>query len=980
MRLTWCSSLLVCSAMLSRAQSGAPLKFEKDVLPVFTQYCFGCHSRISPQLGLDLRTAASTLRGSQNGPVIVKGSPEQSLLFEKVSKREMPPPAYNQKVPEAQIEIIRKWIADGALFDEAGQPVSKEVTQQRQAFDHQLLPLFQKRCVQCHGGEKPASGLDLRSLGSLLASNQRTPVIVEGFSEKSVLVRKLAAKEMPPPGTGEPLSDEQVRMIRQWIDKGHFADSAVMAPQKERDFTKAEAPPVTEKDRSFWAFQKPVSTAPPKVKAGRVRTPIDAFVLAKLESKGLSFAPEAPKVTLLRRAYFDLIGLPPTPEEQRAFLQDAKAGAYERLVDRLLESPHYGERWGRHWLDAVGYVDTTGKDFDPVHLELATGMWRYRDYVIQAVNGDKPWNRFLTEQIAGDELVDWRPAAKYTPEMLELLTATGYMRNVLDITGSDITNLPVERYEALFKLMEKISTSTMGLTLACARCHSHKFDPVPQRDYFRMLALFTTSYNPTSWLQPDDRHLYTVSKKEQAAIDAHNKEVDAALERPNKQLDALRRPYEERIFEEKLKATPEVLRGDLRAAFATPKEKRDEVQKFLFARFEKMLKVEEAEWHKALNDADKASVEHLESQIATWKGYRQKLEPVQALWDVGQSQPIRLLQRGSIESPGPKVTPGFLTVLCPPGETDAVRPPETQGKTSGMRLAFADWLTSRENPLTARVIVNRIWQNHFGKGIVETADNFGKMGSRPVNQGLLDWLAVDFMEHGWSAKRLHRMILLSSVYRQESVQKDKALAAKAMAADPDNQLLWRMNLRRLDAETLRDSVLAAGGKLDDKMFGPPVMLKYHADGLQTVDQHDPGENRRSVYLLARRTYPLTFLRLFDYPIIDASCTRRTPSATPLQSLALMNDDFIVKNAGLLAERVEKLSGENAPAEKEIGTAYMLTLARKPSAEETVMCEEHLKKQAELFLQANVPSAQAAHRALESLNQTLLSSNEFLYIE
>jgi mono/diheme cytochrome c family protein len=963
------------------AQTGSAPKFEKDVLPVFTQYCFGCHGKTSPQLGLDLRTAASTLRGSQNGPVIVKGSPEQSLLWQKISKKEMPPPAYNQKLPDAQMEIIRSWIAGGALFDDAGAAVSTETAQQRKAFDADLLPIFQRKCVQCHGGAKPAAGLDLHSLSSLLASNKVTPVVVEGFSEKSVLVRKVAEKAMPPAGAGEPLNDQQVGTLRHWIDRGHFADTVDTTPVRERDFTKAEAPPVTDKDRAFWSFRKPVAATPPRPKtAGRVRTPIDAFVLAKLESKGLSFAPDASSRTLLRRAYLDLAGLPPTPEEQQAFFEDTKPGAYERLVDHLLQSPHYGERWGRYWLDAVGYVDTTEKDFDPSRLELATGMWRYRDYVIRAINSDKPWNRFLIEQIAGDELVDWRSAPKYTPEMLELLTATGYMRNILDITDPDITNLPVERYEALFKLMEKISSSTMGLTVACARCHTHKFDPIPQRDYYRMLALFTTSYNPTDWLQPKNRHLYTVSQLEQERIEKHNKEVDTAIEGLNKQLAALRRPYEDRLFEEKLTALPLVLRDDLRVAFATPKDKRDDVQKFLVTKFERSLKVEKAEWHKALNETDRASVERLESQIATWDGYRQKLEMVQALWDVGRPSAIRLLQRGSIESPGPKVEPGFLTVLSAPDRAVAVRPPETQGKTSGMRLAFAKWLTSNDNPLTARVIVNRIWQKHFGKGIVETPDNFGKMGAPPVNPELLDWLAIDFMEHGWSEKRLHRMIMLSSAYRQDSTQQDKELAAKALAVDPENQLLWRMNLRRLDAETLRDSLLAVGGKLDPAMFGPPVMLKYHPDGRQTVAEDDAGRYRRSVYLLARRTYPLTFLRLFDYPIIDASCTRRTPSATPLQSLALMNAEFMVDNSGLLADRVETLSGENASIEKKIATAYLLTLARKPAADEVSLCEEHLKKQQDLFTQSNMPPPQAARQALASLGQTLLSSNEFLYIE
>jgi mono/diheme cytochrome c family protein len=982
MRLTWSLSLFAGYALLGSVQSSAQVKFEKDVLPIFTQYCFGCHGKTSPQLGLDLRTGASTLRGSQNGPVIAKGSPEKSLLFQKISAKAMPPPAYNQKLPDAQIEIIRTWIADGALFDQAAEPVSKDAAQQRHVFDSELLPIFQAKCVQCHGAGKPMGGLDLRSFSSLMESNKNDPVVVEGYSEKSILVRKLASRAMPPPGAGTPLTDEQVGSIRRWIDKGHFADSVQLEPQKERDFTKAEAPQITEKDRAFWSFRKPVASTPPKVKtAGRVRTPVDAFVLSRLESKGLTFSADASSLTLVRRAYFDLTGLPPTPEELQAFLDDTKFGAYERLIDHLLASPQYGERWGRYWLDAIGYVETTEKDFDPIHVELAKGMWRYRDYVIKATNQDKPWNRFLTEQIAGDELVDWRSETKYTPETVDLLTATGYMRNVLDITDPDITNLPVERYEALFKLMEKVAGSTMGLTVGCARCHTHKFDPIPQRDYYRMLALFTSSYNPTDWLQPKNRQLYTVSKPEQEEIDKHNKEIDHSLEGLNKQLATLKRPYEERLFEEKLKKdVPEAIREDVRIAIATAADKRDEIQKFLFTKFGKTLKVESAAWHKILNDADKASVERLESQIKTLTGYRSKLEPIQALWDVGQPPAIRLLQRGSVETPGPKVDPGFLTVLCAPGKADAIKPSETQGKTSGYRLAFADWLVSKDNPLTARVIVNRIWQHHFGKGIVETPDNFGKMGAPPVNPELLDWLAVDFMEHGWSAKRLHKQIMMSTAYRQESHSSNLELTAKAKTADPDNQLLWRMNLRRLEAESLRDSVLAAGGKLDRTMFGPPVMLQYHPDGLQTVPENDPGANRRSVYLLARRTYPLTFLRLFDFPIIDASCTRRVPSATPLQSLALMNDEFIVENAALLADRIEKLSGEKAPPEKKIATAYLLTLSRKPVAAEIAICEEHLKKQEELFTRANVPRAEAALKALASLSQTLLSSNEFLYID
>jgi mono/diheme cytochrome c family protein len=977
MHQSFLSALLALVPLVS-ATAQSSLSFEKDVLPVFTQYCFTCHGQSSPQLGLDLRTISSTLRGSHNGPVIVKGAPDKSLLYQKVSSKAMPPPAFKQTMPDAQAEIIKRWIADGALSDKPV-AVSKEVAEQRAVFEKEILPLLTTRCVACHGAGKPMGGLDLRSLQAMLKGSANGAVTVEGFSERSVLVRRVASRSMPPPGSGEPLSEVEIQNIRKWIDKGHFVDPAEFQEPKEREFTKAEAPDVSEKDREFWSFRKPVAAPVPRVKAAkRVRTPIDAFVLSKLESKGLSLSPDASNRTLMRRAYFDVLGVPPSPEEAAAFLNDTKPEAYERLLDRLLASPRYGERWGRHWLDAAGYVDTQAKDFDAVKYDIAEGMWHYRDYVIKATNDDKPWNRFLTEQLAGDELIDWRTAKKYTPEIIESLTATGYLRNVLDITDDDITNLPVERYEALFKLMEKVSSSTMGLTMACARCHTHKFDPIPQRDYYRMLALFTNALNPTSWVQPKKRIQYTVSKAEQEEIEAHNKEVDRAVGVLKEQLAKVRGPYERRLLEEKLKAIPEAIRDDVRVALAAAEDKRNEVQKFLVLKFGKTLAVSDAEVTKALNETDAPSVERLESQIRTSNGYRRKLDVIQAIWDVGEPPSIRLLQRGSAESPGPKVTPGFLTVATAPDKLEATRPPETQGKTSGLRLAFSNWLGSRENPLTARVIVNRIWQHHFGKGIVETPDNFGKMGTPPSNQELLDWLAVNFMENGWTAKRLHKMILTSTVYRQSSEQENQA----AKAADPENKLLWRMNMRRLEAEALRDSILSASGKLDLTMGGPPVLLQMRPDGLETVSPKETAsnQNRRSVYLLARRTYPLTMLGLFDFPIIDANCTRRVPSSTPLQALTLMNDEFVVQSAEQLAQRAAKIAGDNESRVKKIEALYSIALLRKPTQAEILACEEHLKKQYELFTQANVAPAEADRRAFDTLSQALLSSNEFLYID
>jgi hypothetical protein len=953
-------------------------RFEKDVLPIFTTYCFTCHGQSSPKLGLDLRTAASTLKGTYNGPVIVKGAPEQSILYQKISAHAMPPPVYGQTVPDSDIDMVKRWIAAGAPADHPSGG-GKEAAEQRARFEKEILPVLTARCVQCHGAGKPMAGLDLRTADSLLKGSNSGPVVVEGFSERSLLIRKVTSHSMPPPGAGQPLTEAEVRVLREWIDRGQFGD-AEAEHSIDRPFSPAEAPLITSKQREFWAFRKPVAAPVPKVReSNRVRTPIDSFVLAKLESQGLGMSIEAPGLTLMRRAYFDLIGLPPTPEETLAFQADAKPGSYERLIDRLLASSHYGERWGRHWLDAAGYVDTTGKDFDAKGLEMAEGMWRYRDYVIDSINRDKPWDRFLTEQIAGDEMVDWRSAKHLTPQMIELLTATGYLHSILDITWDDIENLPINRFEALFKLVEKVSTSTMGLTMACARCHTHKFDPLPQRDYYRFLSLFTTAYNPNAWIKPKDRFLYAVSKEDKEEIDRHNAEIDKPVAELTKQLAALRKPYEERLLNEKLKALPEAIRGDAKLAVETPKEKRDEVQKYLFTKFGASLNVTDAEVLKSLSETDKPAAEKLEAKIQTWNGYRRKLDKIEAVWDAGAPPVNRLLQRGSEATPGPKVTPGFPEVLCGAGHTDAVRPKEAAGMTSGYRLAFADWLTSRDNPLTARVIVNRIWQGHFGTGIVATPDNFGRMGSPPVNPELLDWLAVEFMDHGWSEKWLHKLIMTSSVFRQSARQGSQEWVAKARTVDPENRLLWRMNLQRLEAEVLRDSVIAVAGKLNPKMGGPPIPLDSKPDGLQVVSDKD-GQWRRSIYLTARRNYPITFLGVFDYPMIDTNCTRRTPSATPLQSLTMMNDQFILDNASYVAARATAIAGNGATVSKKIEETYLLVFSRKPNAAETQMGEEYLRKQQEIYRNANESPEGAAAKSFAGLAQMLLSSNEFLYVD
>ena len=964
------AGLFVGDAFAEDSERTVPV-FEKDVLPIFTNSCFNCHGKSSPQLGLDLRSARLVRRGSQNGPVVVPGSLDESLLWKKVSSREMPPVLFKLKLTDNDLAVIKRWIETGAKSAKKLE-LPKDVQQQFARFEGEIRPLFEKRCVECHGGDEPEGDLDLRTLPSLLRGSHSGPVIYEGFSDKSVLIRKLASHEMPPPDAGEPLTAAEIRTITSWIDKGRFIDFVDVEPRRTPTAGLRESEAVTDEDRQFWSFQKPVAVDPPAVKTGdRVRTPIDQFLLARLESEGLTFSPDAPKLTLLRRAFFDLTGLPPTRAQAEEFLNDNRPDAYEHLIDRLLASPSYGERWGRHWLDAVGYVDTAGKDFNPTGVTLSEGYWRYRDYVINGTNKDTPWDRFLIEQIAGDELVDWRNADSYSPETLELLTATGFLQNVLDATDEDISNLPFDRYEALFKLMERVSTSTMGMTLACARCHSHKFDPIPQTEYYRFLSLFTSAYNPSQWLPPKQRHLFTVSKAKRVVIDKKRDEAAATANKLKQRLQSIREPYRKRLRKAKLQQLPEPIRADVMTAVDTPAKERTEAQKKLTAEYEKRLAISDDEVGKALNASDRVECDKLRAEIQKTEHLlaTTRIGKVRALWDVGAAPTIRLLHRGDVDFAGPVVSPGFLSVLSPPGSSDAIPSKDAVGETTGLRLSFVQWLTRSDHPLTARVIVNRLWQHHFGRGIVATPDNFGATGATPTHPELLDWLAVRFMRDGWSAKKLHKLIMTSTAYRQMSKR-------TADTVDPDNKLLSRMTLRRLEAESLRDAVIATSGQLDDKRGGPPVMLKPLADGRQTI----PNQERRSVYLLARRSNPATFMRVFDYPVIDVNCTRRSTSATPLQSLTMINSEFLTASAAHFSKRVQTEAGPRAELPQKIEITYWTALSRGPSAAELKLAQEHIQHLSRLYKQSGTKADEARQRSFENFVHMLLCSNEFLYVD
>ncbi len=683
-------------------------------------------------------------------------------------------------------------------------------------------------------------------------------------------------------------------------------------------------------DRQHWAFQRPIHRQPPKVKnTGRIRTPVDAFLQAKLEGKGLTLSPDADKVTLLRRAYFDLIGLPPTPEEAAAFRKDSHPDAYERMLDRLLASPHYGERWGRHWLDAAGYVDNRLFDGDLATIYPNEGIWRYRDYVVRSFNEDKPWDRFITEQLAGDELADWRNAERFTPAMRDLLVATGYLRLVEDHTSEPQYGIE-QRYDVVFQLMDMTSTSLLGLTLECSRCHNHKYDPISQRDYYRLMACFEPAYNVRNWRKPQERFLADVSPKEKAAIDTNNAQVDRQI-------------------------------SELKKKSSNPEPTKERT----------------------------TATADFQKHIAELAARKRSYGTIQALWDVGPPPASRLLRRGNVHKPGALVQPGFVEVLCAPADlqkdnTDLPKQIEAPLSSSGRRLALARWLTSPQHPLTARVLVNRVWHHHFGRGIVATLGNFGRSGSPPTHPELLDWLAVDFMQHGWSLKRLHRQIMASTAYRQSA--RRPGLVAQAFQpekmpdADPDNKLLSRMNLRRLEAEIVRDAVLAVSGKLDRSQGGPPILITNPPSGVSEVkpEPTPTSPDRRSLYLFARRVYPLKFLEVFDTPIMPVNCTQRTNSATVLQSLTFMNGAFVIDQAGYLAARVREQG--KADARQQVEAAYHIALSRAPTAHEQKRCLAFLQDQATTYAKHGSAPNRSERAALTDLCHMLLCTNEFLYVE
>ncbi len=781
------------------------------------------------------------------------------------------------------------------------------------------------------------SKLDLRTREAMLTGGERGPALAPGDAARSRLVRLASHIEEPAMPPGKKLQGWQIEVLRRWVGTGApMPENFARASDKAAALASLEERPITEREKRFWAFQPVRRVEPPPVRRSAwARGPVDAFLLASMERRGLKPAPAADRRTLIRRAYLDLTGLPPEPAQVESFLKDDSPDAWEKLVDRLLASPHYGERWGRHWLDLVRYSDSGGYEFD----RDRPNAWRYRDWVVRAFNQDAPYDRFVREQIAGDEI---------SPGSRDARIGTGFLRMGPEANiKSEMT-----RMDELDDILATTAGALLGVTLACARCHNHKFDPIPQKDYYRIQAVFFPTKSVEAPLESED-----AVARHKAAL----KGIEELATPLRKQREALEKPYRDRLREEAVARLPEYVR----AALGTPPEKRTEGQKLNALQVEKTQNFTDKEVLASMTEADRAAHREVSAKIASIE--RSRPRPLAAAMAIGEegaeAPPSYFLHRGSPDQKGSRMEPGVLSVAST--RPFAVPAPEPGATSSGRRRAFADWVASPENPLTARVMVNRIWQHHFGEGIVRTPNNFGATGERPTHPDLLDWLASEFVRAGWSVKAMHRLLMTSSVYRMAS--DDQAANA---AIDPENRLLWRMPRRRLEGEIIRDSILAAAGSLDLASGGPGIhpyidpSLFQGSSGRtwQGRPDSDPRTWRRSLYVFSKRTIPLPMLEAFDSPDAIGSCARRNRSTIAPQALILMNNAFVRMQAGHFARRLEREAGDN-PA-RQVEHAFQVTLARPPLATE--------RDAALSFLQAGPDS-------LVDFCQALFNLNEFVYL-
>jgi hypothetical protein len=713
----------------------------------------------------------------------------------------------------------------------------------------------------------------------------------------------------------------------------------------------------------LWSLKPPLRFAlpTPRNPAG-VWNPIDLFIRANLEAKGLTPSPEADRKTLIRRLSFGLIGLPPTPDEVRAFLDDARLDAYERLVERLLASRHYGEQWGRHWLDVVRYSDSMGFERD----EFRPTAWRYRDYVIGAFNKDKPYDQFLREQLAGDELAGDRTDALAQEQRI----ATGYLRvGPWDSTKDTNLDSPVlQRDEMLTDLVNTTASGFLGLTFTCCKCHDHKHDPLLQVDHYRMRAFFAAV--EFSDIPVKD------GPAERARLEALVARYEQEIAPDKKKYDALVAQLKERAL-----AKRQRILAPIKRALANAEKARsgDEAWRVPLLQFldRWVSEVRPNELTKQIKPDEQHDYDVWKSHVTQLATRKQLGQALSVKENIAKVPLTHVLRQGDFRKATVEVSPGIPSLYDPAPALIAAK-----GKTTGRRSALADWIVSRQNPWTARVMVNRIWQHHFGVGLVATPDDFGYSGARPTNQPLLDWLAVEFVESGWSVKLVQRLIVTSATYRQASAVRGQS------SVDPDNALLWRQNVQRLDAETLRDAILTVSGKLLPTAAGPPSWPEVQPDLLQALPNlfeeterpqgyyTDPPATTdvRSVFLVRKRGVPSPFLQAFNQPDPACTCGKRDVSIVAPQALMLLNNPFSVRSAREFADRLVAECG--AEPAKQVDRAFQLALSRAPTGDERELVLRELAR----LTRAHAHAKDATRAALADACMALLNTNEFIYTD
>jgi len=788
-----------------------------------------------------------------------------------------------------------------ASWAEAAEP-------QNVSFSRDVKPILARRCFACHGPDVGEGGLRLHEREPALAAlDSGSHAIVPGEIDASVLLDRVSAKDeyerMPP--AGKALTQEEIDILRRWIVDGARYEK-------------------------HWAFVPPQQHEPPQLDSRWAKNPIDAFVLQTLRVNSLNPAPEASRRTLARRAYYDLTGLPPTSEQLRKFAANNSPTAWEDLIDDLLDSPHYGEQWARHWLDLVRYAETNSFERDGTK----PNAWKYRDYVIRSFNDDKPYDEFLREQLAGDEL---------DTVTNDSIIATGYYR--LGIWDDEPADPLLAQYDAWDDIVSTTGQAMLGLTFGCARCHDHKIDPIPQADYYALVAFFAdvTPYGERGDQETNSQ--WDFSNPELVAARQAQRAKIAEMERETVAMEAVgikRMP----AADQRLAETPER-------------------QKVLDEKLPKYLNA--SEWQ--LYDKSKYKLE------AARRALNELPQPEMALALATcnpHPEPTRILARGNPAAPEDVVEPRFPKLFGDPAPK--IPPAAKNSRSAGRRRVLAEWIASPDNLLTARVIVNRVWQHHFGRGLVRSSNNFGELGTPPTHPELLDYLALWLIDHNWQLKPLHRLIMTSNTYRMSSEGNPQALAF-----DPTNDLLWRFDLRRLNAEEIRDSMLVATGEFNPKMLGPSFYPTLPNEVLAT--QSNPGDGwgesseveqcRRSIYVFMKRSLLPPLLSAFDFPDMDSSCEARFITTQPAQALTLVNGKFAHDRAAKLAERVSQESGPGL--HERAARAFYLVLGRQPT-------DDEFADAAALLELLQKKHDQSPERALRYWCLALFNLNEFVYLD